>query len=1245
MPKVSLPKSAAIAVLPPTEAVPKTDTLPMVGIGASAGGLEAFSQLLANLPDSTGMGFVLIQHLDPGHDSHLAELLSRTTSMPVSEAVDGQVILANSVYVIPPGVSIALDNGALRLTPRGDKRGLHLPIDIFFRSLADHASGKMIGVILSGTGTDGTQGMEEIKAAGGITFAQDPGSAGFQGMPQTAIDAGLADYILSPADIAKELARLSRKEFFLVPGPEASKGQATAGAESQAYTAVLELLRTRMNVDFTQYRDSTLKRRIERRMLLSRQDSVAAYAELMQKDERELKAIYHDVLINVTRFFRDAEVFESLKHTVFPEIVKEKSADLPIRVWVTGCSSGQEAYTLAILLVEYLAEMPRPPPFQIFASDLKEAGALERARLGFYPESIEADVSPERLQRFFTREDHGYRIRKELRDACIFAKHDLVADPPFSRVDLVTCRNVLIYMSPALQRKVIPIFHYALNPGGYLLLGSSETIGRDSDLFKVVDRDHKLYRRNAANTRAPNFMVKAPVPGALSPALLAGNAPVSHSDFRREADRILLNRFPPACVLVNAELEILQFRGRTSPFLEPPQGAASFNLLRMANESLFLDLRAAVAEAQEASTVVRRKHVRVRDGDGARTIDLEVIPVALPVTKQICFLILFLEEAEEAPTEGNANAKDSDRPAPEAQDSIELGQLRRETASLRDYLQSLREQHETAIEELRTSNEEMLSANEELQSTNEELETGKEEYQSANEELTTVNEEMALRHVEMGTLSNDVNNLLNSINIPVVIVGGDLRIRRFTVAAGRALHLIPADVGRPLGDLQWDFTEPDLGKVVLEVAASGNPQDHEVRNREGRWQSLRVHPYKTSDNRMDGAVIILMDIDVLKTFQDKLQYAEEYASSIVATVREPLLILRDDLRINTANASFYKMFATTPQESEGKPLFRPGSGIWNFPGLRRLVEDCILREEAFDEFEMTFDDPVTGMRNILLNGRALLREKGKARMILLSMEDITERKRAQDILANQSIILEKAVKERTAELQASNEEMEVFSYSVSHDLRAPLRAMRGYAEALLNDFGEQADSKSKDYINKIIQSGAKMDKLILAVLTYSRTALSEVRIHRVDLDALVKEAVHLHPDLQAPAVELEVVGPLASVIGHEAALGQCISNLLLNAVKFVPAGKVPVIRVRTETLGPDVRLWVEDNGIGVAPEHHERIFGMFEKLNAGETYGGTGIGLAIVKKSMERMGGKAGIESEKGKGSRFWLQLPNGDAL
>ena len=1243
MPKPPPPDAASQVADSNADSARERDMIPIVGIGASAGGLEAFTQLLSGIPPDTGMGFVLVQHLDPGHESHLCDLLSRATKMAVAEASDGHRIAANHVYVIPPGFTLTVIGGILRLTPRGMARPHHLPIDMFFRSLAGQGAGKIIGIVLSGTGSDGTQGLEEIKAAGGITFAQEPRSAGHPGMPQSAIDEGLADFVLAPAEIAMELARLSGTESFR-SGP--ADGQA-GRTEEEAFAAVLELLRSSMNVDFTQYRDSTLKRRIQRRMILRRIGTLSAYAALLAEDKREIESLYQDVLINVTRFFRDPEVFEAVKRDVFPVIAEGKSAANPIRIWVTGCSSGQEAYTLAILLMEYLADSARPPPIQIFASDLKEAGTLEKARLGLYPDTIEADVSVERLNRFFTKELRGYRIRKEIRELCVFAKHDLVADPPFSRVDLIACRNVLIYMSPTLQRKVIPIFHYALNPGGFLLLGSSESVGRDSRLFRIVDRERKIYARGNAVSSPPRFMSKRIAPGSAALTAQPGRLPVTQSDFRREADRILLGRFPPASVLVNGELEILQFRGRTSPYLEPAQGASSFNLLRMANESLFLVLRDAVQEAQAGDSVVRKSQVRVRDEGRIRTINLEIIPVKLPVSTETCFLILFLEtdgvaEAGTAPPAATERAPEA--ASQPAADSEEVLRLRREVASLREYLQSLREQHDAAIEELKSANEEMLSSNEELQSTNEEMETGREEYQSANEELTTVNEEIALRNHEMGLLSNDLNNLLNSINIPVVIVGGDLRIRRFTAAAANALHLLPPDVGRSLGDLHFDMPGYDLGKAVKDVIATGTHEDHEVRNRDGRWQSLRIHPYKTPDEGIDGAVIILMDIDVLKTFQDKLLAAEEYASSIVSTVRKPLLILRGDLRINSANAAFYRMFGSDPDGAEGKTLFGHGKGVWDTHGLKRLVEDCFLRDEPFDDFAMEFNHPEEGLRDLLLNGRVLLREKGKARMVLIAMEDVTERKRAHEILTNQGLLLERAVRERTAELQTSNEDMEAFSYSVSHDLRAPLRAMRGYAEALRDDFGGQADEKCKEYIRRIVQSGERMDRLILDVLTYSQAAHSEIPIQPVDLDVLVTEVLRANPDLQGPGVDIAVVGRLGSVMGHEPALGQCLSNLLLNAVKFVAPGTSPIIRIRSEAIGADLRLWVEDNGIGIAPEHRERIFGMFEKLHAGNAYAGTGIGLAIVKKSMERMGGKAGVESETGAGSRFWLQLPDGRA-
>ncbi|MDB5050073.1 MAG: ATPase, partial [Fibrobacteres bacterium] len=629
----------------PEDVLSIENIVPIVGIGASAGGLDAFRQLLANLPESTGMAFVLVQHLDPIHESHLSEILSRMTKMPVREAESGLEVLPNHIYVIPPGMTLTLSHGALQLAPRTEKRGLHLPIDIFFRSLAEHNRGKAIGVILSGTGSDGALGLEEIKSSGGITFAQDPLSATHDGMPKSAIDEGLADFILPPAGIANELARIGGQD-----NPFLNPDDVEKDSDREGFSALLGLLKTKMNVDFTQYRDSTLKRRIQRRMTLRHLHTVAEYVQLLGADSVEIEALYQDILINVTRFFRDPEVFESLKTAVFPEILKGKSPDAPIRIWVTGCSSGQEAYTVAMVLLEFLADLPRPPTIQIFASDLKEASALAKARLGCYPENIEADVSPERLQKFFTKEDKGYQIRKSVRDLCVFAKHDLIADPPFSHVDLVTCRNVLIYMSSDLQRRIMPIFHYALNQEGFLLLGSSETVGRDSDLFTIVDRSHRIYRRNSAASRPPHFLLKQNASIAVPPTFQHGLVPVTQADFRREADRILLNRFPPACVLVNADLDILQFRGRTRPYLEPAQGAASFNLLKMANDSLFLELRAAVQDAQSRKTVIEKMDVRVRNEGEIKTIRLEVIPVTVPISKETCFLILFHEDSPTKPS-------------------------------------------------------------------------------------------------------------------------------------------------------------------------------------------------------------------------------------------------------------------------------------------------------------------------------------------------------------------------------------------------------------------------------------------------------------------------------------------------------------------------------------------------------------------------------------------------------------------
>jgi two-component system CheB/CheR fusion protein len=754
-----------------------------------------------------------------------------------------------------------------------------------------------------------------------------------------------------------------------------------------------------------------------------------------------------------------------------------------------------------------------------------------------------------------------------------------------------------------------------------------------------VDREKKLFIRKSTVARLPTFTVRAH-PSSPNPSAARVQLPsATNADFQREADRILLNRYAPPGVLINSNLDILQFRGRTRPYLEPPQGEASFSLLKMANEGLFAEIHLAVQDARQQHAAIRRENIRVWEDSRVRNIHFDVLPVTLPTSNETCFLVLF-EEAVRSEAPRGAEGPQAEIP-PALED---LAQLRKENNSLREYLQLVREQHEASVEELKSSNEELLSSNEELQSTNEELETAKEEYQSANEEMTTLNEEMVTRNQEMVQLNNDMTNLINTLNVPIVIVGVGGRIRRFTPAAEKPMRLASTDVGRKLGDVKLGLEGPDLEHSVQEVIGSMVPAIHEMRDREGRWYSAQVHPYRTADNRIEGAVIILIDINGLKSASERLRESEAYARAIVDTIREPLVILRDDLRVNTANASFYETFRQTPEETEGLPFHKLGGGRWNIPELRAMLESTLAKEHAFEEFEMMHEFPALGMRNLRLNARRLEWKQGAPPMVLLAIEDITIHRRAEAALREQSRELERAVLERTADLESSTSQMESFTYSVSHDLRAPLRAMQGYAEALLEDWGGKLPAEAREYVDKIIQAGARLDRLILDVLTYSRAAAGEVGIGPVDTERVAREVIAQYPELSEGGVRIAVESPLEPVLGHEASLAQCLSNLLLNAVKFMAPGVAPHVRVRTERLHSLVRIWVEDNGIGIDPEYQQKIFGMFEKLHRQEEYPGTGIGLAIVKKAVERMGGLAGVESARGKGSRFWIQLPAADA-
>ncbi|QBR04075.1 PAS domain S-box protein (plasmid) [Paraburkholderia pallida] len=993
-------------VSPPRSAVPadqredraRENPGPVVGIGASAGGLEALSKLLRQLPADTGMAFVIVQHLDPQHKSRLRDLLAEVTQMPVLEAFDGLPVEPDQIYVIAPNTTLAMAGGKFRVSPRGEARGVHLPVDHFLKSLAEDRQARAIGVILSGTGTDGTLGVEEIKAAGGITFAQDEQSAAHAGMPLNAIRSGCIDMVLAPADMARELARIGRHPY--VASARAAEPETVA--EDRDYREILGRLQVAFKVDFGNYRDTTVRRRITRRMVLHSLGSLAEYVARLKDDRTELEALYHDILINVTSFFRDPDAFDAIRQRVLPAIMKNREPGTPLRIWVPGCSTGQEAYSLAIVVTEFLEETHRAPlPVQIFATDLSDTMSLQQARQGLYPGSIEVEVPAGRLNRFFSREDSHYRVSPSLRDMIVFARQNVAADPPYSRVDLISCRNLLIYLAPSLQKRVIPTFHYALNPGGFLVLGASETIGSFDVLFAAVDPPNRIYAKRATATRSyPYFLTERTV---VAPGRSVAPTPaMSVADWQREADRVALARYAPPGVLVNENLDILQFRGQTGPFLAPAPGEPSHNLLKMAREGLFVGLRAALAESQQQGVPVHRQGIRVRTEAAEREIDLHVMPVKLPNAVERCYLISFAEPVHRTGPMPAAPAS----AAPAKPPGDELASLRLELASTREYLQSVIEQQDAANEELKASNEEILSSNEELQSTNEELESAKEELQSLNEELTTVNEQLQVRNAELVRLNDDMTNLLGSVNVPIVVFGSDLCVRRFTPPATKLLHLHASDVGRPASQIRLPVPTAGLEALLGEVIETVQMREHEVQDGAGHWYAFRVLPYRTADNRIDGAVLALEDIHAAKLAQSALRDARDYAQAIIETARDPLLVLDSELRVQLASRAFHRTFGQMPTDAQGHRLFELGNGQWNVPELHALLAQVLTESKPFEDYEVKATFDAIGRRTMLLNARRIVRNGEETGLILLALEDVTERTRVGEVQARLAEIVE-----------------------------------------------------------------------------------------------------------------------------------------------------------------------------------------------------------------------------------------------
>lgn len=1208
---------------------------PIVGIGASAGGLEAFVELLKHLDLKTGMAFVLVQHLDPNHESLLTEILTRATTMPVLEATDHQLVEPNHIYVLPPNAGMTLDSGSLRLTPRDlSIRDEHLPIDAFFYSLALERKDSAIGVILSGTGTDGAKGLAAIIAEGGVTFAQERASAKFDAMPAAAIASGV-DFVLTPSGIASELANIANT-MRLPQSVTRTDDRVLLEKEPDDLRKIMALLHTAKGLDFSHYKTPTIQRRTLRRMAMHNLIKAGDYVDHLKTHPAELDLLFEDILVKVTSFFRVPESFGALREHVFPALLKDRPQSAPVRIWVPGCATGEEAYSIAICFLEFMDEIASTTKIELFATDISEV-ALGKARLGLYSESIAEHVSPERLSRFFFKEGTGYRVTTRVRECCIFAKQNVAHDPPFSKLDLISCRNLLIYLAPGIQKRVMTAFHFALRSGGFLALGSAETIGAATDLFGVTDQTNKIYSKRPAvrGSAVSDFVIDnlgRRVDSEFPSQVGYRGEPAKRLDLKDQADRIILAKFGPPGVVINERMDVLQVRGDTSPYLTIPPGEATFNLLKMCRPGLLVDLRSGLHEAATHNEPLQRDSWITTSGQPTTAVTIHVLPFTDPSTAQRHSVVLFnLRAVPERATEEltGEGAKD-------------LRRVERELSETKDYLNAIIEKEQATNEELKSASEEILSANEELQSTNEEMATTKEEMQASNEELTTVNDELQARNQELARVSSDLANLFGSVQIPIVMLSETLQVRRFTPAAEKVLNLSTEDLGRRLGDLAEKLRVVGLPALAAEVIESLNTKDQEVQDKDGRWYSLRIKPYRTGDNKIDGAVIALVDIDSLKRSFDQLKEAHDYADAIVQTAPVPLLVLDRDLRVISANEAFYRQFQVKETETKNVRIYDMGNGQWRSPRLRELLEDILPKDELMENFVVEHEFPHIGRRFMRISARRLLQESDKASRILLAISDLTEERRTEESM--------NAAKEAA---EAANRAKSDFLANMSHEIRTPLGAILGYSELLANP--EPNKTETLNSVTRIRRNVEHLTELIDEILDIAKIEAGKLDVERVRF-ALLPELAETFALLQSRAEDKGLTLDVTFSSDIPETMTSCprrfrqiLLNIVGNALKFTEKGGVTTsIKYVPTADGKETAklcIAVTDTGCGLTLEQQGRLFQPFSQADTTVTrrFGGTGLGLTLARRLAELLGGDVVLTaSEAGKGSTFTVNLDPG---
>lgn len=994
--KPSQQKPAKISKTPQKSKTPKTSRTSgkpfyIVAMGGSAGGLEAFEQFFSVMPPDSGLAFVIITHLDPDHKGIMPELIQRTTKMKVFQVTDGMKVRPNSVYIIPPKMDMSILHGTLHLLEQTVPRGVRMPIDFFFRHLADDQQERSIGIILSGMGTDGTLGIRAIKEKLGLAMVQEPNSAKYDGMPLSAIACGIVDYIAPAEELPVKLLRYVKHTLKL---PQT--GLTVPGKTLSAIQKICILIRAKTGHDFSLYKKNTIYRRIERRMSVHQISNIAHYIRYLQENPGEIELLFKEFLIGVTDFFRDPDAFDVLTQKAIPQMLKGMHKDNVLRIWIPGCSTGEEAYSIAIILREHIEKtlLKGELKLQIFATDI-DKDAIDKARYGVYPANIAVDMSPERLHKFFIKEDSIYRIRKEIREMIVFAPQNIMMDPPFTKLDMLCCRNLLIYLNAEVQKKILPLFHYALKPGGILFLGPSETIGSFNDLFAPIDNKWKIFRRKESSA-ARTGMVDLPS-SLLSPdvrRLMDMGKALSENELNlpEMVQQALIEGYTPPAVLINENGDILYISGRTGNYLEPSAGKAAMNIYAMAREGLKYEVGTAIRKAITQKTTITITGVKLIINGASHLINLTVKPVvktgAMFGTLLVVFEDVTAHYEKVIPVKGKGKPASTHGRYKEAADELKR---------TREQLQASVEEANSSQEELKSTNEELQSTNEELQSTNEELTTSKEELQSLNEELITVNAELQNKVDELTQTNNDMKNLLNSTDIATIFVDNDLNVKRFTIQATKIINLRQSDIGRPLTDLVTNLEYAGMVDDIRDVIQTLMPREKQVETKDGRYSVMRIMPYRTLDHMIDGAVITFNDITNLRLMEEykseniSLKDTLAFTKNIINTVREPLIVLNGEFVVASASKSFYTTFKVSQEETEGKSLYELGSHQWDIPALKELLVKILPMRSELNDFVVEQEFPNIGYRKMLLNARRISGEGRTGQLILLAMEDITEK--------------------------------------------------------------------------------------------------------------------------------------------------------------------------------------------------------------------------------------------------------------